>query len=163
MGFTEKNTSGCVKQSTKCFFYFGKKLHCINVDSGESLDSILCKIDATFKNIYKEFDLANYSYEDLVPEGHCPPKTFKDLINLILSQFTQTVVTNQIVAQDLTVSVAPCDIAVIGGETTNALQYLAYLGQKSCTQAQEIINLTEALAQANLRMDDLQNQINALV
>lgn len=163
MDFTEKNSSGCVKQSTKCFFYFGKQLHCIDVKPGDSLDSILCKIDATFKNIYKEFDLANYSYEDLVPEGHCPPKTFKDLINLILSQFAQTVVASQDAVQDLTVGIAACDTVAMGGETGNALQYITFLAQKLCTQAQDIQNLTEALAQANSRIDDVQNQINALV
>jgi hypothetical protein len=164
MSWIEKGSDGCVKQSMKCWVYTGKTLKCIDVKAGDNAETVICKINSAFENVYAEFSLNNFEYADLIPEGHCPPKTFKDLINLILYTIQNTNSGSVVVGNgDLTVAIAPCDVASFdGAETTDVLAYVQFLAQKLCSTNQEITNLQDALTQANLRMDDLQNQINAL-
>lgn len=162
MGLFE-NQGACVKTPAKCIIYYGNRLVCINVESGDDLEKILCKIEKKFKSIFNTFSIQDLDYMHLVGDKECPPKSFKELIQLMLNNIS--ISTNTEIVQTLSIEELPvssCFIAELG-ETASIEDYITAIGNKVCSHVSQIQILTEGLAQANELISGLQGQIDQII
>ena len=166
MGDFFENDNGCVKQSTRCLFWYGGKLCSITVCNGESFESVISKMDKKLKSLDELFSLDGINFMDILAEKQCPPKSIKDLLNLILESISSSTTLNPESTFTLPkITVAGCfeeDFVSTNG-VTDLDTYVEYLGSQVCVLKQENSNLKESLKQLQQDYQNLSNQFSTFI
>lgn len=165
MGLFDKDLP-CVKTPSKCIIWVGGKIHCIEVCDGDTIEDIIKKIGKKLKDLYQSISIETLDFGDLLGEKECPPSKLIDVIQLIINKINDCCSTKVVIASDnsnITVSVAECFQELLGVSVMDIVQYVQFLGNKICSQEEQINILTAGYATLNATVENLQEQIDSLI
>lgn len=160
------NDLPCVKTPSKCIIWTGGKVYCIDVCEGDTIEDIIKKIGKKLKELYQSINIENLDFGDLLGEKECPPSKLIDVIQLIINKINECCSQGVVVTSDnsnLTVAVAECFQELLGVDVMDIVQYTQFLGNKICSQDEQLALLQEAYNTLNETVLTLQGQVEALI
>lgn len=150
---------GCTPTSSTCVIWTGKDIPCINLCNGDTVSDVVYELACRLCGLLDATDPANYDVTCLT--SSCPPKTFTELLELIISTIctikdsmgNNTQVDSGSGCPDCLIPAATCFQE--HGTALQITDYVGYLGTMVCNLKTDILNLQ----QANIA---LQNRVTAL-
>lgn len=163
---SDTNQEGCSPISSNCVIWQGPDIPCINLCKGDSVSDVIAKLAQDLCDLVTQFDITTFDLTCFNPI--CPtPENTHDLIQFLVQQVCAL---NGITppepgstgCPDCVVAIAPCFYFTnpIGDQVTTMqlMDYVTAIGNKICTQAQQIATLQSAVANLNQRVTALEQQ-----
>lgn len=157
-------TPGCTKTTTKCLYWYGGKLYCIDACDGEPIEKVICKIDSKLKSLFELFSISELSLDAVVGERECPPEKLKDVVQLILNKLESSQDNTGTTLQEMgLIPVPPAFQSSLGTEPVPMDNYLSFLGSLLAQQASTIQGLTAQLATLTQNYATLSAQVSQII
>lgn len=164
---TNTRSSGCAVTTSNCVVWQGPDLCCIDLCHGDTVSDVVNKLAKKICKIFELLDVTSYDMSELLGK-ECPPANFVELIQLLIDQVA-LINSGSSVAASGTSGCPECEMAVAAcfqeqyGHIMSMTDYVTALGVKICNQEVIIQTQNNALAQFQLQIKALQDQVNLLI
>lgn len=163
----EQNQDGCPPISTNCVIWQGNDIPCINLCKGDSISDVVSKLAQELCDLVTQFDITTFDLTCFNPI--CPsPENTHDLIQFLVQQvctlngITPPTPGGSAGCPDCIVTIAPCFFftSPIGDQVTTMqlTDYITAIGNKICTQVQQIATLQASVTNLDQRVTALEEQ-----
>lgn len=160
--------AGCVTTSSNCVIWQGPDIDFLDLCKGDSISVVMKQFADKICLLQNMLSPNSYDFGCL-DDSNCGPKTFIDLFQLVLdkvcelntSEASQTTTTSSTAVENYELAVATC--FQYNGVVQTLPDYLTEMGQFICQQNTVIQTQTNAIAQLNLQVTNMQAQLDLLI